>query len=127
MLDLSKIPLNEYGHVQTRDGRPVRILCVDAEGNGPFVGLLKQPAVFGETISVWFAGGKGPNNYLDLIPVPKKRKLTGFMNAYEGDTTIGFSYHKSREIADSYGACARIACLDLSRFNIEFTEGEGLE
>lgn len=31
MMDLTKTPLNEYGHVQTRDGRPVRLLCVEAK------------------------------------------------------------------------------------------------
>lgn len=40
---------------QTRDGRPVRILCTDAAGRNPIVGLIQMAA--GDYACQWKADG----------------------------------------------------------------------
>lgn len=63
--------------VQTRDGRPVRILCADLKGTcWPIVGAVQ----FGESESIvrWNCDGQyeyktgGRDDPCDLIPIPKK-------------------------------------------------------
>lgn len=62
MIDLTK-PL------QTRDGRPVRLLCADAKGPAPLVGLIDQQS--GEYPERWHLSGRiwiipaDPNSYWD--------------------------------------------------------------
>lgn len=122
-------PFDPTKPCQTRDGRKVRILCTDAEltyvgRKHPIVGLVEEY----QSPDTWDANGKydsvDQESKFDLINIPEKRKLTGWVNVYQnGD----LAHHESKLAADqnrSVYYC--IACLDLSKYNIEFTEGEGL-
>lgn len=42
--------------VTTRDGKPVRILCFDADSNFPLVGLIREAE--GEALSQWMEDGR---------------------------------------------------------------------
>lgn len=59
---------------QTRDGRAVRILCVDGPGNQPIVGIIEgenNPDVW-DVDGVW-TNFQGYDNW-DLVPVPTKHE-----------------------------------------------------
>jgi hypothetical protein len=104
--------------VQTRDGRPARILCTDLKGDQPIAAAIRG-AGGNETVSEFGENGQwlvGETSDTDLINVPEKR--TVWVNIYEDGYT---SRYPTRELAD-IGACrARIACVPLT-----YTVGEGL-
>ena len=60
--------------VRTSDGKEVRILCADAGGGWPVVGVL-DAVVYRWTLSGVF--GSTPGHHFDLVQVPVKR--VGFM------------------------------------------------
>lgn len=80
------LELAKAGHpVQTRDGRPVRILCYDAEGLHPIVGLVtlkdKQEHPY-----CWTKKGVYSiceKNDLDLVMATTKRE--GWINIYKSE------------------------------------------
>lgn len=113
----------------TLEQRPVRILCVDAPGDCPVVGYMCVDD--GSFPGSWTADGKWltasdqPSEY-DLVEVPEKRRMDGWVNVYEDGT--GANRFPTKEAADSFTKYCfrkRIACVDLSQF--ECTVGEGLE
>lgn len=81
-LDLSK-------PVQTRDGKPVRILCTDRKYSSPIVGLVPLNNNI-EEVRSWNAFGRYfPNSSrphsLDLVNAPEK--ISGWVNVYENKRT----------------------------------------
>lgn len=67
MIDINK----KY---QTRKGAPVRILCVDREGNYPVVGLI------GENVYSWSANGQITHSPdWELVEIKERHKITGFI------------------------------------------------
>jgi hypothetical protein len=130
MMDLTKVPLNEYGHVQTRDGRDFRLLCIDRTGRYPVLGLTSDDQVIGLTAHGTYChnGEKSP---YDLIPVPRKVRVRGWLNVYPAESgfpdkvsesPVSMSFYWSRAGADK-NARDRIACIEIDR---EVTEGDGL-
>lgn len=76
-LDLTASKLDLTKPVQTRDGRPVRILCTDAGKIKPVVGLIKTPT--GDMVFSWSPSGRRytivkTGHRTDLINVPEKPK-----------------------------------------------------
>ena len=120
-------PFDPTKPCQTRDGRKVRILCTDAPSKSghPILGVIEGQA---DNFEQWTSDGKyydkQSNSIYDLINIAEKRKLTGFVNVYQnGD----LANHESKLAADqNRSAYNCVACLDLSKYNIEFEEGEGL-
>ena len=116
-------PSKQY---QTRDGRAVRILCVDAKGHQPVVGLvmdfngLEKPFTWGLDGSYWFVRSD-KSTFMDLVEVPEKRRLVGFVNVYENECS---RIYKFRRFADEIASKSRIACLEL---DVEYAVGEGLD
>lgn len=120
---------------QTRVGEPVRILCVDAPGDYPVIGYIDEGD--GDAAPEnWTASGRyyrdigAPHNcaemnHLDLVEVPEKRRLTGWLNVYRIDAATYCTHWSTKALADSVHSCRRVACIDLSR--IEYTVGEGLK
>jgi hypothetical protein len=113
--DLSKIPLNEYGHVQTKDGYPARILCTDYmysnAGEQRIVIAYKLHVVE----CVRFTDSDG------LVPVPKKIKIKGWLNVYDENRHACF--HPSREEANQMRAYGRVACVPIE---MDVNEGDGI-
>lgn len=124
-MDLSKVPLNEYGHVQTRGGRPARIICNNRKGIGEFVALVDCGDYEQEQTHIangnYYVNGECAS---DLVPVTRKVRVHGWLNMYRDYT--GYHLHESRADADNKAATVgspRIACIEIDR---EVTEGEGL-
>lgn len=123
-MDLTKVPLNEYGHVQTRDGRPVRLLCVDAKRQDPIIGLTERPGNAEEQYaSTWFPDGSycfGELSNEDLIPVQRKHTVSGWLCLYKDGQTRLLSWEPCRKDAKIIGIIA------MKPITVELTEGEGL-
>ena len=106
MIDMNK-------RYQTRDGRPVRLLCVDADGY-PVVGLVNNHEIYRWTDEGWPAPKwRSPGN--GLIEVKTKRE--GWINIYKNDSSnlpyvCSGAVFISREQADR-DACDRIACVKI--------------
>lgn len=120
-LDLTKVPLNEYGHVQTKRGMPAKILCLDRKTAYDY-GVLGLVLIKGkedhESVYCWKGDGtSNPNEDYDLIPVPKKR--TVWVNVYGVNDIVLCG--STKDTAERCAAPGRIACVSL-----EFEEGEGL-
>lgn len=131
--DFMEHKITMTGQYQTRDGRPARVLCVDAAGVYPVVALVKPrgdsveyPVSFSADGFFW-CGGQTPSQQ-DLIPVPAKFCATRWFNVYLGPGNIlvdgGFV---NRSLADGQQKTAscyrRIACVEIT---IEGCEGDGL-
>jgi hypothetical protein len=114
-------PFDPTKPVRTSDGLPARVLCADLKGKATIVAAVTQYEA--EIIQLHYPNGLfyGPDPSRDLINIPEKRRLTGWINVYPTNNT-----HQSKAMADGNAGDSRIACLDLSKYNIEFEEGEGL-
>ena len=70
--------------VQTRDGRHVRIYTMDAGGKYPIHGAIQSEADTWEH-EAWMIDGSnvetGRLHIYDLINVPEKRRIKGWVNA----------------------------------------------
>ena len=108
---------------RTRDGREVRVLCVDKRGSGyPVVALLKSPNGR-ETIDTFSSCGmriKTAELGSDLIEVKPRIVREFWKNIYPDYEGCS---RKSREVADAVALPDRIACI---KFSIDCEHGEGL-
>jgi hypothetical protein len=103
----------------TRDGRAVRVLCVDRKDDGyPVVALVGDEQRMAAFTAHGLYGGTGGSS--DLIPKPVKHTRTVWLNIYHRD--IG-SYYGKKFMADIGESKDRIACKEIT---FEFEEGEGL-
>ena len=97
-------------NVMTKDGRDVRILCVDAKGDYPVVALIPDgegeykrdhPEMYTEDGCSY----SGRMSFLDLFFAPEKK--VGWVNVYEGadgNSYVGDSrIFKSQEDAEKEG------------------------
>jgi len=121
MLDLTKVPLNEYGHVQTREGLPVKLLTKTRAHDWPIVGLVAQADGL-EIVGSWMADGAPwiPAEGGQLVPVPQKVRVNGWLNVYDSRMPI---VHATRKDADKAASSNRVACVQI---DIELTKGHGL-
>lgn len=99
-------PFDPTKPVQTRDGRPARIIATDAEGTYPIVALI-----------VGRTGTESPHTYMlngawhkrshsgaqDLINIPEKREV--WVNVYPDF----YSVHPTRQVADDSALKDRIS------------------
>ncbi len=114
---------------KTRDGRDVRVLCVDAGGPFPVIALVDQQLVYRFAEDGMLGRGKGHD--LDLIEVKPEHR--GWMNVYKTYDNIspglmggGIFPHKHQADEQSKngplcGLSDRIACIP-----VHFEEGLGL-
>lgn len=113
---------------KTRDGRDVRILCVDGPSDEcPVIGIVLGAGgvaywgVDGRKVAGVFPGAREDNDLVEVKP-----KYVRWVNVYRHEFSDGIYFgdaFENKEICDS---CAsdnhkRIACI-----RIEFEEGEGL-
>ncbi|RIV20379.1 hypothetical protein DYU11_20220 [Fibrisoma montanum] len=107
-------------HVETREGLPVRVICLDLKGaQYPVIALIDKDKV--EAIIHYTANGKyyygGDESEYDLFLIVPARSL-GWVNVYKYAETS--AVHPTREKADSAALSNRLAC-------VEIFEGDGLE
>ena len=103
-LDLTDWQNKKY---TTRDGRPVRLLCVDAIGEWQIIGALFDERAYGgprEFPYVWDSEGKrehGREGLSDLINA--KTKKEGWVNIYpKNSCIITQTIHDSEEKAKRF-------------------------
>ncbi len=116
-------PIQMGREYQTRDGRPVRVLCVDYDHplGFPVVALTKNRK--SEMLGVYRADGTRDEESADLIPVPRKFSFKGWVNICRFEKAITLSTFTSRHGADRYATENRIACIEVE---ISGKEGDGL-
>lgn len=113
--------------VQTRDGKPARIISTDAKAdNYPIVALIAD-SQGREEAHHFQADGRAcrhDQSPLDLLNIPpKKQTLTRWINIYPGGDTGKLYHTKAAADLKQSGHRNRVACKQLT---IEYTEGEGL-
>lgn len=105
-------------HYTTRDGRPVRLLCVDGPGRYPVVGLV------GEAIYSWTSTGEHPSEMAkrfgdrcDLIEAkPRVQCEVWVYRASNGNY-----------VPTSAVGCHKFGGAPAARVTIDVEEGHGLE
>lgn len=102
----------------TQDGRRVRILCRDAKGEFPIIGIIFFD-LDTDIVMRWTKDGRahrlGTHSPNDLRPLPPKKHVR-WVNCYPDDTFYAYS---SKEEADRLAALHRIACI-----HVEYAEGQ---
>lgn len=112
---------------RTRDGRSVRLLCIDGPSILPVVGIIYGPgssvtAAWTGSVTSWTSDGQSECSdfsNLDLVEVRKKFKREAWANVYPDYTIV----ESTRESADRMALSHRVACIKVI---IEGEEGEGL-
>lgn len=124
---MNKIDLNKK--YRTRDGRAVRVLCVDRGDNAkvfPFrvVALVDEGNGFEQVFTFdEFGRSRSSDDPLDLVELPPRIQRKVWVNMYDTkDGFIGGAY-SSREQADMVTCEDRLACVEL---DIDVEEGHGL-
>lgn len=111
-----KIDMNKQ--YRTRDGREVRVLCTDADGEKcPVIALVGTERIvcrytpFGENIVAVINNRAFADPDYDLVPVPEKR--TVWVNVYgNGD----HAFFKTRNLADDRARSnfhTRLTCIEV--------------
>lgn len=105
--------------VQTRDGKPARIVSTKLGDTYP-LGVIATYPDGKEVFYTCVINGKynaiSSYSVLDLINVPEKRAV--WLNIYENNFVI---MHTNKESCDSLASPGRIACIE-----VEFEVGQGL-
>lgn len=116
--------------VQTRDGRPVRILCTDKKGSDyPIIALVENSP--GREVTASFTmGGKlnmndlGPSHN-DLVNVPAKVVSAKWLNVYPGHFGSGHTTLQAakREASSGYLGQLKLTTYSDGSFTVEKAEG----
>lgn len=109
---------------RTRDGREVRVLCVDRkEDDGYSVVALIVLRSGRESIEIFDLDGmyvRGRESVNDLIEVKPRIVREVLLNVHANGSVTA---HSTKDIADRYATIDRIACVKVS---IDCEHGEGL-
>lgn len=102
--------------VQTVAGKPVRVLCTDAGGERPVVGLI------GDYPARWSLDGKCGNAVWDIVPQTRKGWVNIWPGAADGMDQVGAIY-PTKKMADAglSHESSRIACIE-----VEYFVGQGI-
>ena len=108
---------------KTRSGRDVTIMCTEARGNYPVIGIVHDEDC--DKAYCWEVDGRYSSKYeggLDLIEQPEVH--TRWINFYAngtGGSVSTYTQWRTRTDADAHQYMGRIACIQVT-----FKEGEGL-
>ena len=115
--------------VQTRDGRKVRVLCTDAPGDFPVVGIVEAGDIDGAYVSSWRKNGRLSltddecyqyTHDLSNVPEPPVT-IKRWVNIYDDHSYNRI--HATKRSADENAWSARLACVEVE---ITYRPGEGL-
>lgn len=116
--NLQEYLANPSQNVVTRDGKPVRILCTDAKGDYPIVGLIyyphgderEVPENYTENGSCYIDNDESSS---DLFFEPIKKE--GWINIYKGniDRAVG-SVYTNKEEAEKNRTTCHVATIKIS-------------
>ena len=106
-----------------RNGETGRVICIDRDGRWSIITLRKTGELRIHRETGQADDGEDKSDF-DIMP--EKKQLAGWVNVYPDFT--GESLHTTRESADKATSSrgGRIACVDLSKYNITYEQGEGL-
>lgn len=92
---------NPSRKVVTRSGKPVRIICTDAVGSHPIVGLVKQSNGIESTCNFYEYGTVDKNRKCDndLFFAPVKKVIWGNLYSTQLGTTFTGDFYKTEEAA----------------------------
>ena len=113
--------------VQTRGGRPARILATDLAGIFPIAAAVMHNYQSDEWEQVrrFSAYGKADVGEGDLINIPEERELNVWLNVYPDGQPYQHGFlHDTRRGADNSATSDRIACVHIKQ---KYVVGEGLE
>lgn len=102
--------------VQTKSGCKVRVLTTEMNAGLPVVGIVTCRDG-SESVETWSLEGSFMDtvrtHHYDVVNVPEKRRLKGFVNVY---TTFHSSIFPTRDAADDNAVtCRRIACVEIDQ------------
>lgn len=133
MFDLSKCPRDKNGSylAQTRDGKPVTLICAAGRGMWPLIGYIGDASVS----SSWDSNGKYDPDMLyperDLFNIPEpKRSGEVWIVVFDDGTSQPkhYTYDTNREHLDQEcDILCRRGLKILARFSHKWTEGEGMD
>ena len=107
MIDITK----KY---KTKDGKDVILISDNGRGEYPIIGFIHDD----EYVKTWTKDGVFNIgvilNHLDIVEV--KEKKVSYLNLHSNGSGI---VYPSREQADQYNSCTRIACI-----RVEYEEGQ---
>ena len=118
---LEEFKKNTNRKVMTRDGRPVKIIYTDAEGNYPIIGLISHEG--GERPESFTKNGKYINNNgsdSDLFFAPEKKIIWGNLYSTQLGTTFSGDFYKTEEAA--LKEKAKDFCKYITTFKVEWEE-----
>lgn len=103
--------------IKTRDGNEVRIYATDGKVPYSIHGAVLTNGAW--KMASWIATGEELHNGIpsskDLVNVPQKRTLSGWLNVYP----IGVAFHPIRDEAELFANPTRVACIP---FEYEYEE-----
>ena len=102
---------------KTRGGREVRVLCTDAQGKLPVVGLVEEVAI-PQTFDADGHWWRRDDSHMDLIEVKPER--TVWVNIYTHGHAYGYPTKEAVDKARDLRTC--IACVQVT-----FRDGDGLD
>ena len=102
-----------------RNGETGRVLCIDRDSRWSVITLRKtgELRIHRET-----GQAEDGEEKSDFDIMPEKKQLTGWVNVYP-DSSF---FYKTKQDSDRHSAENREACVDLSKHNIKYEQGEGL-
>ena len=113
--NLEKYLANPSRKVVTRDGRPVRIICTDANSDNPVVGLVKYSDGHEAGFQFKNDGMLGENiTIFDLFFAPEKKVIWGNLYSTQHGTTFSCDFYKTEEEA------LKEKCKDFSKYITTF-------
>jgi hypothetical protein len=110
--------------IQTRHGKPARIVCRDLKGSYAVVAIVdngEEEIPFRYTSEGLFFNRDMPHDY-DLVNVKHRIKRSVWINLYHRNGMTGVT-HDTKEQADEGSMGSRIACVEVL---IDCEEGQGL-
>jgi hypothetical protein len=118
--------------VQTRDGKPARILATDLAGNAgsrPIAAAIMEnyQSDDWEVVRRYTSEGVSPYGGNDLINIPEERELDVWLNVYPDGQPYQHGFlHDTRRGADNANAARsdRIACVHIKQ---KYHVGDGLD
>ena len=104
--NLKEYLINPSKKVITRDGHSIQIICTNAKGKYPIIGLIENDYNNEIPLSYTVNGYEGINNNFDLFFAPEKHE--GFINLYKNicesisTDTVVFSTKEHAQASKKY-------------------------
>jgi len=131
---MSPLPFDPSKPVQTRDGRPARVLCTDAAGVYPIVALIRDQDGTDHADHYTAAGhffedssGCNEDDLINIPPAPVRHTIARWVSVYRSPQSPAGLYTRMHEergaVSMDWDDRDLLARLPIT---LDFVEGEGL-